>query len=124
MTFSAPICSPIRPSPSGYPIDPVATIVPWPTISRGTEAIVPIPPGFVRLTLPPVRSSAESVFVRAFSTSALYASRNSLKLSRPASRITGTISVRVPSFFSTSTARPRLHAPSSIRCGLPSSSAK
>ena len=38
--------------------------------------------------------------------------------------MTGTISVRVPSFFSTSTARPRLQAPSSIRCGLPSISAK
>ena len=38
--------------------------------------------------------------------------------------MTGTISVRVPSFFSTSTARPRLQAASSIRCGLPSISAK
>ena len=47
-----------------------------------------------------------------------------LEVQRPASRITGTISVRVPSFFSTSTARPRLTAPSSTRCGLPSSSAK
>ena len=44
--------------------------------------------------------------------------------SRPASRITGTISVRLPSFFSTSTARPRLTAPSSTRWGLPSRSRK
>ena len=71
MTFSAPIASPIAPRPGGYPIAPVAMIVPWPTISRGTEAIVPIPPGFVSEMFPPVRSSAVSVFVRAFSTSAL-----------------------------------------------------
>ena len=71
MTFSAPIASPIAPRPGGYPIAPVATIVPWPTISRGTEAIVPIPPGLVSVEFPPVRSSAVSVFVRAFSTSAL-----------------------------------------------------
>ena len=69
MTFSAPITSPIRPSPGGYAIEPVAMIVPWPTISRGTEAIVPIPPGFVSVRFPPVSSSAVSVFVRAFSTS-------------------------------------------------------
>ena len=71
MTFSAPMVSPIAPSPAGYPIAPVATIVPWPTIRRGTDAIVPIPPGLVSEMLPPVRSSAVSVFVRAFSTRAL-----------------------------------------------------
>ena len=124
MTFSAPIASPIRSSPTGYPIDPVATIVPCPIISRGTLATVPSPPGLVREMLPPVKSSAVSVLVRALSTSSLYASRNSGKLLRPASRITGTISVRVPSLRSTSTASPRLTAPSSIRCGLPSASAK
>ena len=36
MTFSAPIIWPMFPSPTGYAIEPVATIVPWPTISRGT----------------------------------------------------------------------------------------
>jgi hypothetical protein len=38
--------------------------------------------------------------------------------------MTGTISVREPSFFSTSTAMPRLTSPSSTRCGRPSTSAK
>ena len=71
MTFSAPIIGPTRSSPTGYAIEPVATIVPWPTIRRGTDAIVPIPPGLVSVTLPPVRSSAVRVLVRAFSTSAL-----------------------------------------------------
>ena len=124
MTFSAPIIGPTCSSPTGYAIEPVATIVPWPTISRGTEATVPMPPGLVRVRLPPLRSSAVRVLVRALSTSALYASRNCRKLRRPASRMTGTIRVREPSFFSTSTARPRLTAPSSWRYGLPSISSK
>ncbi len=47
-----------------------------------------------------------------------------MKLIRPASRITGTISVRPPSLRSTSTARPRLTAPSSTRWGLASTGAK
>jgi hypothetical protein len=38
-------------------------------MSRGTEAIVPRPPGLVSEMLAPVRSSALSVFVRALSTS-------------------------------------------------------
>ena len=99
-------------------------MVPWPTISRGTEAIVPMPPGFVRETFAPVRSSALSLFSRALLMSSPKAARNSGNVMRPASRMTGTMSVRVPSFFSTSTAMPRLTAPSSMRCGLPSISAK
>ncbi len=103
---------------------PVATIVPWPVISRGTEAIVPMPPGLVSETLAPTRSSAVSLFSRARAIRSLKAARKPVKLSRPASRITGTISVRPPSFFSTSTAMPRLTAPSSWRYGLPSISEK
>ena len=124
MTFSAPIISPMAPSPTGYAIEPVATIVPCPAISRGTEATVPMPPGFVSVMFAPCRSSAVSVFVRAFSTSASYAPRSSSKGIAPASAITGTISVLVPSFFSTSTASPRFTCPSSTRWGLPSISAK
>ena len=37
--------------PAGRPIAPVATIVPWPGISRGTEATVPMPPGLVSVML-------------------------------------------------------------------------
>jgi hypothetical protein len=33
---------------------PVAMIVPWPGISRGTDATVPMPPGFVRVMFAPV----------------------------------------------------------------------
>jgi hypothetical protein len=39
-------------------------IVPWPVMSRGTEATVPTPPGFVRETFAPCRSSAVSLFSR------------------------------------------------------------
>ena len=69
MTFSAPIAAPAFSRPTGYPIEPVATIVPCPGISRGTEAPVPIPPGFVKVMFAPTRSSAESVLVRALSIS-------------------------------------------------------
>ena len=40
--------------PGGKAIEPVATIVPWPGISRGTEAMVPMPPGLVSVMLAPV----------------------------------------------------------------------
>ncbi len=90
-------------------------MVPWPTMSRGTEAMVPMPPGLVREMFAPVRSSAVSVLVRDLSMSPSKAALKSAKFLRPASRMTGTMSVRVPSFFSTSTAMPRLTAPSSTR---------
>ena len=83
-----------------------------------------MPPGLVSETFAPWRSSAVSLFSRALVISSLKASRNCGNVSRPASLITGTISVRPPPFFSTSTAMPRLTPPSSITCGLPSSSAK
>ena len=121
ITFSAPATFAV---PGGKPIAPVATIVPWPLISRGTEAIVPMPPGLVSETLAPWRSSAVSVFSRARVMRSPNASRNSGNESRPASRMTGTISVRPPSLRSTSTAMPRLTAPASSTCGLPSISWK
>ena len=67
-----------------------------------------MPPGLVSETFAPWRSSAVSLFSRALAIRSLKASRNCGNVSRPASRITGTISVRPPSFFSTSTAMPRL----------------
>ncbi len=51
---------------------PVAMIVPWPFINRGTDATVPIPPGLVRTMVAPVSSSATSLPVRAFETSVSY----------------------------------------------------
>jgi hypothetical protein len=95
-----------------------------PFIRRGTEAIVPMPPGLVSWTFAPTRSSAPSLFSRALAISASKAALKSEKLRRPASRMTGTINVRVPSFFSTSTAMPRFTASSSMRVGLPSTVSK
>ena len=51
---------------------PVATIVPWPFINRGTDATVPMPPGLVSTMLAPLSSSATSLPVRAFETSVSY----------------------------------------------------
>ena len=99
-------------------------IVPWPGMSRGTEATVPMPPGLVSERLAPWRSSAVSRPSRARAIRSPNASRKAGNGSRPASRMTGTISVRPPSLRSTSTATPRLTAPSSITCGRPSISAK
>ena len=83
-----------------------------------------MPPGLVSETLAPCRSSAVSLLSRALLISTPNASRNCGNVRRPASLITGTISVRPPPFFSTSTAMPRFTPPSSITCGLPSTSAK
>ena len=49
---------------------PTAMMLPWPAISRGTEATVPRPPGLVSDMVAPAKSSGISLLVRAFSTSA------------------------------------------------------
>ena len=41
-------------------------IVPWPVISRGTDATVPRPPGLVSEMFVPWKSSAVSLFSRVF----------------------------------------------------------
>ena len=55
---------------AGYSMEPAATIVPWPSMRRGTDITVPIIPGFVSVILAPVRSSGDSLFVRALAISA------------------------------------------------------
>ncbi len=61
MTFSTPRAARVSgwalPRPGGYAMDPVATIVPWPSMSRGTDATVPRPPGLVSVTEAPRSSS-------------------------------------------------------------------
>ena len=49
---------------------PTAMMLPWPAMSRGTEATVPSPPGLVSDIVAPAKSSGMSRLVRAFSTSA------------------------------------------------------
>ena len=96
----------------------MATIVPCPTISRGTDATVPMPPGLVE------RDVAAGEVVGAERVGAgllderVVRVEELLEAQAAGVRITGTISVRVPSFFSTSTARPRLTPPSSTRYGV------
>ena len=48
---------------------PVATIVPWLGMSRGTLAVVPSVPGLVRVMVAPTKSSGPSLLARAFATS-------------------------------------------------------
>ena len=59
----------IRRSPPTVRIVPVATIVPWFGISRGTLAAVPSVPGLVRVIVAPIRSSTLSLLPRAAVTS-------------------------------------------------------
>ena len=70
MTFETPSSAsragPASPRPGGQVIAPVATIVPCPGINLGTEATVPIPPGFVSVIVAPCMSSGESVPSRVF----------------------------------------------------------
>src|SRR5882762_11592826 len=114
MTFAPPL---VR-------IAPVAMIEPCPFMRRGTEATVPIVPGFVSVIVAPAKSSGTSLLVRALSTSASYVVWKVAKSMPSACLMTGTTRACLPSFFSTSTARPRFTACGSKRCGFPSTSWK
>lgn len=50
---------------AGYSIAPTPMIAPWPAVSRGTEWLVPIVPGLVRLIVVPEKSSIVNLFARA-----------------------------------------------------------
>ena len=47
----------------GYSIAPTPMIAPWPFISRGTEWLVPMVPGLVRLTVVPWKSATVELVV-------------------------------------------------------------
>ncbi len=67
MTFSTPSCSSVArgacAKPGGNAIAPAAMIAPWPTIRRGTDATVPMPPGLVSVNVAPVCSSTDELVV-------------------------------------------------------------
>ena len=52
----------------GYSIEPTPMMQPWPFISRGTEWLVPIVPGLVRLIVVPWKSETSSLPSRALRT--------------------------------------------------------
>ncbi len=52
----------------GKSIDPTPMIAPWPFISRGTEWLVPMVPGLVRLMVVPWKSLTASLLLRALRT--------------------------------------------------------
>ena len=84
---------------AGYSIAPVAMMAPWPGIRRGTEAVVPRVPGFVREIVVPSKSDSFSFPARARATTSSEAARNSPKRIFSAPFTFGTRSVREPSAF-------------------------
>ena len=67
-------------------------IAPWPLIRRGTEWLVPMVPGLVRLTVVPWKSATVSLLSRARRTMSSYADQNAAKPIRSAPLIDGTSS--------------------------------
>ena len=94
-------------------------IAPWPGMSRGTEAVVPRVPGFVSETVVPSKSDSLSLPVRARVTTSSAAATNSAKLIVSTPLTLGTRSVREPSGFATSTARPKRTSSRRTRAGSP-----
>src|SRR5436853_564879 len=86
MTFAPPM---VR-------IAPVAMIEPWPFMRRGTEATVPMVPGFVKVIVAPAKSSGTSLLMRALSTSVSYVAWNVAKSIPSACLMTGTTKARRP----------------------------
>jgi hypothetical protein len=101
---------------------PTPTITPWLGMSRGTDCTVPIVPGLVRVTLTPAKSSGLSLLDRTLRIISSYDPQKPRKSWVSASRMTGTSRVRLPSDFSTSTARPRFTCSWRTTRGLPSAS--
>ena len=95
-------------------------IAPWVCMRRGTDAAVPIVPGFVSEIVVPSKSATSSVLLRALRTMSLYVRRNCAKSVAFARFTFGTTSERVPSLRSTSMARPRFTSSRSMRVGCPS----
>ena len=94
-------------------------MAPWPGISRGTEADVPSVPGFVREIVVPSKSETCSLLVRARVMTSSEAATNSRKVIFSAPLTFGTRSVREPSDFATSTARPKRISSRRTRAGSP-----
>ena len=49
---------------AGKSMAPTPTITPWPGMSRGTDCLVPIVPGLVRVMVAPAKSSTVSLLER------------------------------------------------------------
>ena len=110
--------------PGGQVMPPVATIVPCPLMRRGTDALVPKPPGLVSVTPAPLSSSGLILPTRERWMRSSNAARKPWNPSAPQSRMTGTSSDRLPSLRSTSTAIPRSTVSRGTLWGLPSTRAK
>ena len=120
-TFSSSAGTPSM--PGGQVMPPVATMVPCPFMSLGTDALVPNPPGLVNVTPAPRNSSGLILPTRERWMRSSNAARKPWKPSAAQSRITGTSSERLPSLRSTSTAMPRSTVSRGILLGFPSTRA-
>ncbi len=119
MASSESIAGAIARNCAGYSIAPVAMIAPCPGIRRGTEAVVPSVPGLVSEIVVPSKSGTLILPVRARRTTSSAAATNSAKLILSAPFTFGTSSVRDPSDFGTSTARPNRTSSRRTRAGSP-----
>src|SRR3954452_23170209 len=108
----------------GYSMAPTPMIAPWPFIRRGTEWLVPMVPGLVRLIVVPWKSETSSLLLRAFLTISSYAVQKWAKSIDSAALMLGTSSWRVPSGLGRSIARPRLMCAGVTSVGLPSTTSK
>ncbi len=66
----------------GNSIAPTPMIAPWPFIRRGTEWLVPMPPGLVSEIVVPWKSSIVSLLSRALRTISSYAVQNAGEVHR------------------------------------------
>ncbi len=62
------VCSLVPSKWAGYCIAPTPMMAPWPDCRRGTEWLVPMPPGLVSEIVVPAKSSAVSLLFLAFLT--------------------------------------------------------
>ena len=93
----------------GYSIEPTPMIAPWPFISRGTEWLVPIVPGLVRLIVVPWKSVTCELAVARLADEVLVGGPEVREVHRLRGLdADGTSSWRVPSGLGRSMARPRL----------------
>ena len=124
MPMSVSVCSLAPWNGAGYSIAPTPTIVPWPAGSRGTEWLVPMPPGLVSEIVVPAKSSAVSVAAAGLADDVLVGLPELQERHRfSQSLIDATTSVRAPSLPGRSMASPKFTCSGVTTTGLPSTSA-
>lgn len=120
MPRSTRVFSLVPSNAAGYCMAPTPMIAPWPACSRGTEWLVPMPPGLVSEMVVPAKSSAVSLLLRAFLTMSSYACQNCRNVMFSVPFTEATTSVRELSLPFMSMASPKFTCSGVIENGLPS----